>query len=190
MTATFPHLRNLLAALVALAAVSVFAGSVSAQATPAITAMPSTTPDSYVVSGSGFVPGTQLYVNEIPCGALPCGSGPQPGRQEVTVGSNGTFIVSMQLQTGENLGRGYRLIAAYGFEWTRDQIIAAPTVRVAESHPGTGVAQTPVPPATGSGSATAGQESTSLWPFLAASAAAIAGGWILFSLRARRPLRR
>ena len=135
--------------LLVMVAAAALSGSVEvgAQASPKLSAAASTQPDTYIITGAGFQPGAQLWVNEIPCGELPCAAGSQPGAQLVTVGSDGTFRVEMAL-TGLNVGRGYRLIAAYGEDWTQDQINSAPTVRVPEYSPGSSA---PAAPSVGTG---------------------------------------
>jgi hypothetical protein len=68
------------------------------------------------------------------------------GFHEVTADSHGDFVVEMQLLVDFEPFRGHsdRLIAAYGKNWTEDQIIDAPQVRVPLHHPGN-----PLAPAAG-----------------------------------------
>lgn len=113
---------------------------------PYLTADPGRPPDSWIVSGRGFEPFQELYVNQIPCGELPCGAGPMVGFHEVTADAHGDFVVEMQLLVDFEPFWGHtdRLIAAYGKNWTEDQIIDAPQVRVPLHHPGN-----PLAPAAG-----------------------------------------
>ena len=128
------------------------------------------------------MPGSRVYVNEISCGALPCGAGPQVGFHEVIVTGDGSFLVMVRLSS-EFIplpGVTWRLIAAYGADWSQAQIDAAPTVRVPVSHPGN-----VSPPETGTGSAV---EDTSLQPnALAGSMLMISGigAMVLFGVKRR-----
>lgn len=162
-------IRTVLLPLVALVAVavgglSVSLGLASAQVSPALSAVATDAADTYIVSGSGFEPGAELWVNEISCGELPCGAGLQPGSQRVTVGSDGTFEVEMALAPDDK-GRGYRLIAAYGEDWTQEQIDQAPTIRVPEYSPGT---TAPAPPSVGTGVG-ADTQGVPVWPLAGAA---------------------
>lgn len=137
----------------------------TASAEPQLKAVPGPNPDSWIVSGSGFEPHQALYVNQIPCGVLPCGAGAMVGVQEPTADTEGKFVVSMQLLVDfvPHPGQTDRLIAAYGKGWTQDQVDHAPGVRVVLHHQGS-----PGPPATGSGAG----EATSL-PLVAVIVAAL-----------------
>ena len=129
--------QNAIIAFSALAALLVGA-SAAAQSSPSISAVLGPQPDSYLVTVSGFVPGATVYVNEVSCGALPCGAGPAVGFQQVIVPESGAFKLTMELSRDfrPHPGVTWRLIAAYAAGWTDAQINAAPTVRIPLHHDG------------------------------------------------------
>lgn len=177
-------LVNTLAGLALSTFAMLWSPATAAFADPQLAAEPGFAPDSWVVSGRGFEPFQELYVNQIPCGELPCGAGPMVGFQEVTADAHGEFVVQMQLLVDFEPFRGHtdRLIAAYGRNWTEDQITDAPRVRVPLHHPGS-----PRPPGVGTSPLAAGGARSVDWITAAGE------GLLLFSVLSwvcsRRPMR-
>lgn len=129
--------------VLALVAMAVVAPKANAQAGAAITATPTGAYDTYLVTGTGFTPGTQHRVMEVTCGPLPCAAG--GGALVVaTPDAVGRFSVTLTLSDIVPTDRDFRVIAA--IEGGRAGLASDPQVQV-PLH----TSATPLPPATGEG---------------------------------------
>jgi len=113
--------------------------------------------DSYIISGTGFTPGSLVDVIEMPCPELPCGAEGMATTRDVRVSADGTFSAELRTnpanETPDN--RQYRLVVAV----EPPELAGAPEnafVEVPRHH--AGMNGLPTAPAVGSG-ATADQ-----WP--------------------------
>lgn len=114
---------------------------VSALAAPAITATPGSAAGIWVISGTGFEPGTRLNVGQVPCGELPC---PRGGGVMVwpTVEPDGTFTATLDLTDAHPAeGQDDFLVVAWD---SGEALPSHPTLRVPRLAPtapavGTGV---------------------------------------------------